>query len=195
MSLWNFITDFGDTAVTLPLWALMVAFLAFAGEKRAAACLTLAVALCGLTIGLAKLALQSCGRPLLSIDLVTPSGHAALATVVFGSFAYLLSRGAPAERRWIFAAGAVIIILCIAVSRIALAVHSTTEVVAGLCIGLSALAIFGRLAGPLLEHQSILWLCVPAAVLIAVFHGSRLPVEEIVQSLIHLIRYSVPACA
>jgi membrane-associated phospholipid phosphatase len=177
MPLWNFVTDFGDTAVTLPLSALMVAFLAFEGEKRAAACLALAVALCGLTIGFAKLALQSCGRPLLSIDLATPSGHAALATVVFGSFAYLLSRGAPAERRWIFAAGALIIILCIAASRIALAVHSTTEVVAGLCIGLSALAIFGRLTGPLLERPTVLWLCLSAAALIAVFHGSRWPVE------------------
>jgi membrane-associated phospholipid phosphatase len=194
MSLWNFVTDFGDTAVTLPLWALMVAFLAFAGEKRAAVCLALAVAACGLTIGIAKLALQSCGRPLLSIELVTPSGHAALATVVYGSFAYLLGRGAATQRGWVFAAGTVII-LCIAVSRVALAVHSVSEVIAGVLIGLLALAIFGRAARPLPECKSILWLCLPAAALTAVFHGSHWPVEEIVQNLIHLIRHSVPACA
>ena len=79
---WNFVTDFGDTAVTLPLAALTIAFLLMSGWPRAAILFALTIAGCGVGIGLAKLALESCGRPLLRTDITNPSGHAAISTAV-----------------------------------------------------------------------------------------------------------------
>jgi membrane-associated phospholipid phosphatase len=195
MLFWNYVTDFGDTAITLPLSVLMICFLFFLGERRAGIGLALALAACGIAIALVKLVLQSCGHPLLSIDLVNPSGHAALSTMVFGSLGFLLSHGSTAERRWIFTTSSLTIILAIAVSRLALAFHSPAEVLAGVALGLVALIIFCYAARSLPARREFLWLGLFALVVIGLIHGSRWPIEEVIQSLVHLIRHSVPACS
>ena len=98
---WNFVTDFGDSAVTLPLAALTVAFLFFSRWRRATIAFAITLASCGIAIGLVKLALQSCGRPLLHTEITNPSGHAAMSTAVYGSLALLLNCSVSAERRWV----------------------------------------------------------------------------------------------
>lgn len=193
---WNFITDFGDTAVTLPLAALTVAFLMISGWPRAALLFALALAGCGIGIGLVKLALESCGRPLLHTDITNPSGHAAISTAVYGSLAVLFAGTVPAKRRWIPGVGAITLIGGIAVSRIALDSHSLAEVAVGFSIGLAALALFYRTmtARPAMAFRSQ-WLAIAAIIVIAVMHGSRWPIEDVVRSIVHLIRHSVPRCA
>jgi membrane-associated phospholipid phosphatase len=193
---WIFVTDFGDTAVTLPLAALTVIFLLISGWPRAAAVFALSLVGCGIAIGLVKLALESCGRPLLHTDITNPSGHAALSTAVYGSLAVLFGCSVSPERRWIPAVGAAILIGAIAVSRVVLDNHSVAEVAIGFLIGLAALALFYRAmtAGPAIALRGA-WLAIAAVVLIATMHGSRWPIEEVVRDLVHLIRHSVPRCA
>jgi membrane-associated phospholipid phosphatase len=193
---WNFVTDFGDTAVTLPLAALTLAFLLLSGWQRAALSLAIALAACGIAIGLTKLALESCGTPLLHTEITNPSGHAAVSTTVYGSLAMLFAGHVAAERRWIPIATAALLLIAIALSRVILDAHSSIEVALGLAIGLGALVLFHRslAAGPTVAIHG-LWLALGAVAVIALMHGARWPIEDIVRAIVHLIRHSVPACA
>jgi len=193
---WNFVTDFGDTAVTLPLAAVTVVFLLISRWSRAALFFALSLAGCGLAIGLVKLTLESCGRPLLHTDITNPSGHAAVSTAVYGALATLFARNASIERRWIPAAGGAILLTGITASRIVLDTHSPAEVVIGLLIGLAALAAFYRALtmSALVKFQSR-WLAIAALVVVATMHGTRWPIEEVVRDIARLIRHTVPSCA
>lgn len=193
---WNFVTDFGDTAVTLPLAALTLAFLLLSGWQRAALSLAIALAACGIAIGLTKLALESCGTPLLHTEITNPSGHAAVSTTVYGSLAMLFAGNVTAERRWIPIATAALLLIAIALSRVILDAHSLIEVALGLAIGLGALVLFHRsvAAGPTVAIRG-LWLALGAVAVIALMHGARWPIEDIVRAIVHLIRHNVPACA
>jgi membrane-associated phospholipid phosphatase len=194
--IWNFVTDFGDTAVTLPLAALTIAFLLLSGWKRAALSLAIALAACVIAIGLAKLALESCGTPLLHTEITNPSGHAALSTTVYGSLAVLFAGNVAAKRRWIPIAAATLLLIAIALSRVILDAHSLIEVVLGLAIGLGALVLFYRslAAGPAVAIHGV-WLVLASLVVVAVMHGARWPIEDIVRAIVHLIRHNVPSCA
>ncbi|HEX3064361.1 MAG TPA: phosphatase PAP2 family protein [Candidatus Polarisedimenticolia bacterium] len=195
-SFWNFVTDFGDTAVTLPLAALTIAFLFVSGWRRAAFAFGLALLACAIAIGLAKLALESCGHPLLHTDITNPSGHAAVSTTVYGSLAVLFAGNVAAGRRWIPIAGGAVLLAAIALSRVELDAHSLVEVVLGLAIGLAALALFYRqVAGEPAIAIHGLWLALAGVVVIAIMHGARWPIEDAVRVIVHLIRHNVASCA
>jgi membrane-associated phospholipid phosphatase len=64
-----------------------------------------------------------------------PSGHSAAAAAAYLALALVLSRGRPpAVRRWLLA-GAVVIAIMVAASRVMLGVHWFTDVVGGLAFG------------------------------------------------------------
>ena len=64
-----------------------------------------------------------------------PSGHSAAAAAAYAAIALVLSRGRPpAVRRWLLA-GAVVIAIMVAASRVMLGVHWFTDVVGGLAFG------------------------------------------------------------
>jgi membrane-associated phospholipid phosphatase len=195
-SFWNFVTDFGDTAVTLPLAALTIVFLFASGWRRAAVAFALALLACGIAIGLAKLALESCGRPLLHTDISNPSGHAAISTTVYGSLAVLFAGNVAAGRRWIPIVAAAILLVGIALSRVVLDAHSPVETALGLAIGLAGLALFYRLisAEPAVPVRG-LWLALAGVLVIGLMHGARWPIEDAVRAMVHLIRHNVASCA
>ncbi|MBV8776996.1 MAG: hypothetical protein JO258_07350, partial [Alphaproteobacteria bacterium] len=89
-ALWVFVTDCGDSAVTLPLALLTLIYLAAIAGRRAALCWLLAVGAAAIAIGLLKLAFGACG-PMAGV-IVSPSGHTAMSTAIYGSFAVLASR-------------------------------------------------------------------------------------------------------
>lgn len=194
--LWNFVTDFGDTAVTLPLAAVTIAFLFFSGWPRAALTFALVLAGCGAAIGLVKLVLQSCGRPLLHIDVANPSGHAAISAMVYGALAVLFSRNILDRYRWLPILAAAALVSAIALSRVVLDSHSPVEVAIGLSIGVMGAVAFWYLlpvlpAGPFRG----LWLAAIALIVVGAMHGSRWPIEAVIRGIVHFIRHSVPSCA
>lgn len=193
---WNFITDFGDTAVTLPLAAATIVFLLFSGWRRAAIAFVLALIGAGIAIALVKLVLESCGHPLLHTDITNPSGHAAISATVYGCLAVLFGRNLPVGYRWYPGLAAGALMGAIALSRIILDAHSLPEVAVGLAIGGAATAMFFHvLATARAGAFRNLWLILVVALVMAVMHGSRWPIEDIVRSIVRLIRHSVPACA
>ncbi len=196
-SFWTFITDFGDSAVSLPLAALALVFLLISGWPRAAWALLFGVAAAGLGIGLLKLALETCGRPLVGTSLVNPSGHMAMSVVVFGALGLILVRGLPGRRAVWIGSAAIALLGAIAVSRLVLHAHTPAEVAAGTLVGLLAGLLSRKILGQdafSIPSLHLRWFALAAATVVFAMHGTRWPIEHLVKTIVMLIRRSIPAC-
>jgi membrane-associated phospholipid phosphatase len=194
-SIWDFVTDFGDSAVTVPLSLLVLAFLWGAGQRRVALAWIVAIGAAAMGIGVLKLVFGACGTAITTADIVSPSGHTAMSTAVYGSFAWLISGRFPARCRPLLALAAAILIVAIGWSRVVLHDHSRAEMLVGFLVGAGALALFramlGRDAAPPLPLK---WLLLCGAVVIAVMHGTRWMVEPVVHRLAWDFRLALPWC-
>ena len=172
---WQFVTDLGDSAVTLPLAALMLLFLLLSNWQRAAAALAVSLAAGGLAIALLKLALQSCGYHLLQTTLINPSGHVAMSTMVYGALAILLGGAHSGWRRAAVHGVFALLIGGIALSRLTLHVHNPGEVLAGLAVGVGALVLYRR-CGALSPRVAlkVSRLALSALLLMSLMHGDAL---------------------
>jgi membrane-associated phospholipid phosphatase len=192
---WNFITDFGDSAVTLPLALLVLIFLFAAGSRRLALAWMLAIGSCGAVIGALKILFGACGHELTFVHLTSPSGHTAMSTAVYGSLALLIGARLPLGQRRTILAATAIVIVGIAVSRVALHDHSRSEIALGFAVGVGAAALFRaalrRYAAPALPLG---WLLIGGGVLVAVMHGTRWLIEPAVHRLALDFRLDLPFC-
>jgi membrane-associated phospholipid phosphatase len=93
-----------------------------------------------------RLVVSSTAEPCALIGLVKPSGHAALAAVVYGTIGFVYGRHLPAARRR--AARIVCLVLMIAVpaAMVGLGFHSVSDVLVGAVAGLTALGLSRPLA-------------------------------------------------
>ena len=195
-SFWQFVTDLGDSAVTLPLAAFTLLYLSLSHWQRAAAALAVSLAAGGSAIALLKLALQSCGYHLLQTTLINPSGHVAMSAMIYGALAIILGGGLSGWWRWAVHGVFILLIAAIALSRLMLHAHNQGEVLAGLLVGLGALVIFHRLQGPALPGGlRVSRLALVALLLVGTMHGTRWPIEEQIRNMVALIQAGVPQCA
>jgi membrane-associated phospholipid phosphatase len=193
--IWQFLTDFGDSAVLVPVSLLTFVFLIAISQKRLAMGWGIAILGCAGAIGALKILFAPCDHRLALATLVSPSGHAAMTTVVYGSFALLLGSSLPRPFRVTLEVAAALLVAAIAVSRHVLGAHDVTEVTVGLAIGLAALAGFRRILaaqGPVV--LPVAWLAGAAIIVIAAFHGIRWPTERAVHGLVGLLRLTLPWC-
>jgi membrane-associated phospholipid phosphatase len=181
----QFVTDFADQAVVLPLAFAIGAMLAVFGWPRAALAWVVAIgAAFGLTLA-AKLVLLPCGPRVFGMAMRTPSGHTAAAAAVYGGLAALLLPG-----RWRYRGAFAISALVatpIAVTRLALGVHTGAEVAAGAAIGIASTMLLVVLAGErppdALSRPAIVRLLLSAGVLALLLHGWHLPAEIVIRRL------------
>jgi membrane-associated phospholipid phosphatase len=177
-SIWSFITDFGDTAVTVPLAILMLCFLVIAKEWRLALAWALAILGCAGVIGGLKLILDACGSSIATSGLGSPSGHTAMSAAVYGGFAAVVGVNLAPPARAALVVGAVALIVAIPLSRVVLHAHTSIEVVVGLAVGLPAAAIIILATLAIRREQlPIPWLAAAAFGLVLLFHGKRWPAE------------------
>ena len=182
------ISDFGDSAILLPL-SIGLILLLWRGQSRSAGlALVVALGLCLSLTLLLKVGFIACS-PAWHTAVASPSGHASFSTAIYGALALIAARHAPRWQQIPIVLLASIFIGWIAVSRVATGSHSPAEVAVGMLIGLTALALFahrylhqrpGRIKPALLFVLS-------AGVLL-VFHGARLPAEQCITQLAHLAR-------
>ena len=183
-SIWGFVSDFGDTAVTVPLALLMAAVLVAAGHFRMALGWCLAIIACAGLIGALKLVLSVCGYQSGGSVLASPSGHTAMSTAVYGGFAAVLGAGLERPARDAVTAAAVALMLAIAASRAVLHYHSATEVAVGLAVGslaLSGIVVLARRYQPV--RLPVLTVAGAALAIALVFHGVRWPAEQAIRRL------------
>jgi membrane-associated phospholipid phosphatase len=181
----QFLTDFADQAVILPLAVAIGLALLVAGWRRGAAAWLGAV---GATLGmvlLSKVAGAACLNALALLDLQSPSGHTASAAVVYGGLIALTSpEPARPVRRWIAALlPAAALAVLVGATRLAVHAHTVAEVLAGAAIGIAGALALARLAGrqPAGLQVSVPW---AAAVVVAVvMHGRHLQAEDAIDRL------------
>ena len=170
-----FLTNFADQAVMLPVVFAIAIVLAMQGWRRGALVwLGVVFVTLGLMLVL-KLAFLACGSLTGPIDIHSPSGHVAAATVVCGGLAALLT----GWRASILPA-AMLAAVVIGVSRVTLGMHSLPEVVLGALVGLAGATALMTLTGvpPALRPGRLLAVVVIVA---ALFHGTHLPAEAAIR--------------
>jgi membrane-associated phospholipid phosphatase len=166
-----FLTDFADQAVVLPLVLVIAIGLWRGGWGRGALAWSLVCALTLWLVGLAKLAVFIWGPPASVPLLLSPSGHAAAAAVVYGGLFGLLG-----WHRLLLPAAA---LFCVAIgyTRIVLGEHTLADVVTGGAIGLAGAVALAFAAGPRPPDVSRRESCGLGVAVLLGFHGLRLPAE------------------
>jgi membrane-associated phospholipid phosphatase len=167
----QFLTDFADQAVALPLALCIAAWLGLAGWRRGA--LVWLAAFATLEIGMLALKLMLLGCTPGALALTSPSGHTAASVLVYGGAAGLAGRLRP---RWTMAAGCAAALL-FGATRLALHAHSVPEIVVGGAAGLAALAFFTWRAGPAPASLPRAPAMLALLVLAVALHGVRLDLE------------------
>ena len=184
----RFLTDFADQAVIIPVVLAVAAVLAVQGWQRGAlAWLVVIAGTFGAMLAL-KLTFLACTPVFAPLDIQSPSGHVAAATVVAGGLAGLLSR-----RHITMLSAAVLAAVVIGLTRLWLNMHSLPEVMVGASIGLIGAACLPRLAGyP--PRMRLAPLVVAAVLTGVVFHGLHLPAEAAIRHTAYRAAQFIPAC-
>ncbi len=138
------VTEFGSAYVIVPVIAVVSLWLALTRRFRTLAYWLAAIAFAALAVLALKYSIGRV-RPIhdnAMIDALSfPSGHAAVAMVVYGFLASLVARGKPGWQKAAITVGTAIPILLIAFSRIYLGVHWFSDVAASLTLGLAWIAL------------------------------------------------------
>jgi membrane-associated phospholipid phosphatase len=173
----RFLTDFADLAVLLPLALCVGGGLALAGWRRGA--LAWAVAIGG-TLGVIlvmKLLFLGCGTH----SALSPSGHTAAGTAVYGGIAALWLRRRVGTLVAVLLAGG-FVAAGIGASRVALGAHVPIEVGIGTAVGLGGILCLLRAAGPPPQWVRAR-LLIPGVLVALALHGTRLQAEPRLRAL------------
>jgi hypothetical protein len=192
-AIWVFLTDFGDTAVTVPLALLMAGFLVAAREPRLAIGWGLAIVGCAGAIGGLKLVFAVCSHP---PGLASPSGHTAMSIAVYGGFAAVVGAILKGPARAALIAGAAVPVIGIPLSRTIVSGHTKIEVAAGLAVGIAALgAIIAIVARYRPGRLPLAWLAAGTLTVFVLFHGTRWPAEQTIHGFAALLPFLRPYCS
>lgn len=179
------ITDLGDSAVTLPMAAVVMAILFVARRVRPALWWGGCIVACAAVIALLKLVLTALAPHHHTLTgLTSPSGHAAMSAIVYGGFVLLI--GPSLTRVWCVAGRLCVLalVVAIAVSRIVLHEHSIAETIVGLFVGGAMLgALRAGLARIPAEQVPVAALCAAALAVIGLMHGTRWHTEPVIRAL------------
>lgn len=135
------LSAFGDSALLMPASLALLAFLAVQRRLGLALPFAAGLAACGVATLATKLLFNACGREIPGLDLVSPSGHASFATLVYGSLALMIGTGRPGWQAGPIALAAAILVAGIGISRVEADVHSLEEVVFGWGVGAASLTL------------------------------------------------------
>jgi membrane-associated phospholipid phosphatase len=173
----------------------MLGALALTGQKRPAIAWALTLFGCVATIAGLKLLLSVCGPIAIDASLRSPSGHTALSILVYGGFAAIIGAPLSLGPRLLLIWAAAIFAFGIAVSRVILHFHSTSEVVVGLAIGCAALGVLqAAIAWCRPQPLPLRWLGLAAAIAFLLFYGDRWPAERALHRFAALLDMLRPWC-
>jgi membrane-associated phospholipid phosphatase len=171
MSAWLLLTRLGEAQILLPLALITIGSLLWRPQGSSARALAFWwVALFGVAISIttaSKIAFMGWGLGWAALNFTGVSGHSMFAAAVYPLLAgTLASRWAPGKREAAIGAGFALALL-VGVSRLAIGVHSSSEVVTGLLLGGLASALPLAWAGlapasisPLIPALIAVWLTI-----------------------------------
>ncbi len=182
----QFWTDFADGAVMFPLGVAIAVALVILRQRRAALAWSIAIGCVWATMLVFKLAGYMIegllpASPLSMIDLVTPSGHVASATVVYGGLiGLLLWRPDTLVVRTLLAT--TVIAVGMGVTRVMMGAHSIAEVLTGAAVGIVGV-YWMTAAGVQVERRARLPLVIVAAFVMINRYGNHLGWEQTIHQL------------
>ncbi|MGI4802053.1 MAG: phosphatase PAP2 family protein [Janthinobacterium lividum] len=182
----QFWTDFADGAVMFPLGIAIALALLILRQHRAALVWSLAIGCVWGTMLVFKLAGYMIegllpASPLSMIDLVTPSGHVASATVVYGGLiGLLLWRPDTLVVRTLLATA--VIAAGMSVTRVMMGAHSISEVLTGAAVGIVGVYCLTA-AGVQVERRARLPLVIVAALVMVTQYGTHLGWEQTIHHI------------
>jgi membrane-associated phospholipid phosphatase len=185
----NYLTDFADQAVILPLVFAVAIALATQGWRRGALAWLIVIAATFAATLAFKLLFLACSPVFGPLNVHSPSGHVAAATVVTGGLAAMLT-----HRRATILPAAVLAAVVIGLSRLVLGAHTVPEVIVGALIGLAGAAALLRFAGSPPPRLRIAPLIAVIVVVASVFHGLHLPAEAAIRHTAFQFTQFIPAC-
>lgn len=198
LAILTMVTDFGDSALMLPL-AVALAVVLWSLQSGSAARVWLETLVPGLAaIAALKLFGHACEATLAAPSLVSPSGHAAFATMVYGSAGVIAARHLGGAARWLAMLVPAGIVAGVAVSRLLLNMHTVPEVAIGLGVGVLTVAVFARryrgLPPITVRSRRAGALLAGMALLFVALHGERLQAEEFIRSIAAELRTQANVC-
>ena len=189
----QFLTNFGDEAVLLPLAAATLIWLAILVGRRTAITWCGAIVIAGGATAVLKIYFSACATPIPALD--SPSGHTSMSTLVYGGLALIIGAETNSWARIAAGAAGAALVAAVALSRVAVGAHTLADVVAGLVIGGGALALFARsyLQERRVERQ--IWpLLAAAAIFAAALHGHHAPLEPLWQRMAAYLHDTAGLC-
>ncbi|WP_052697863.1 phosphatase PAP2 family protein [Luteibacter yeojuensis] len=183
--MWHYITCFGDSALLLPLITWTAIVLALAAPRRDAVRWLVAAVACGGTVAFSKLVFMAWGIGPPGLDYTGISGHTALSLFAWPSLAAILFRDARWPGAWLPVALGFVLGLAVGVSRLALEVHSVSEVLMGAVLGTAVATWFIRGLGPSHDGRAWrTWSLAGGVVLLGVaFYGRVFPSQHLLQDI------------
>lgn len=141
--MWNHVTFFGDSSFTLPCSALLFLWLSYNKQWRAALFWAISFGAAMFLVAASKVMFMAwhLAPPVLG-NFTGISGHTASATALYLALSAVLFRDAGRAARLVTLALATALVFTIAISRVALRVHSGSEVILGLAVGAAAALLF-----------------------------------------------------
>lgn len=171
----HFVSDLGDQAVILPLLVVVGLVLLLTRWWRGALAWWVVVLATLGAVLVAKMSTMACQSLMPAVGLLSPSGHTASATVVYGG---VLAFALGGRRFGLAVLGGLAVAVLVGFTRLALDVHTLADVLAGGVIGTAGVAALIWAAGPrpALRHG---WIGMAAAMLavLALFHGRHVYAE------------------
>ncbi len=177
----QFVTDFGDQAVLLPLAAGVALVFALAGWRRGTMAWVAAVAGTLALMLVLKLCFLACGHILPGDPIHSPSGHTAAGAAIYGGLLAVAARLATGHGRWTLAC-ALLAALVIGASRLALGVHTGLEVALGGAVGVCGAMAADRFAGAPPSRLRIRRLAATTVFVLVLLHGIHMPAEAAIRS-------------
>ena len=169
------LSTLGDAALLGPASVLLFGLMLAMRRRDFAATFALALALCfGATVAV-KFLFRACGGDITVLDVVSPSGHASSATLVYGVVALGVATGRPLATKIAIGAAAAALVAAIAISRVVTGTHSADEVVFGLALGGACLTVFAilhaRIGRPRLPILPLALLPIAGSAALVLFGG------------------------
>ena len=194
----EFLTDFADQAVVLPLALATALLFAWSGWWRGLAAWVLAVGGVLATVLVLKIVFAACSRVLAGTGINSPSGHTASACIVYGGIAFLLLRGRVATPILVILPA--LIAALFGATRLVLQVHTAGDVAVGTATGMAGILALAWLAGPAaaqhVRPRNKAMLLVIAVLIMVSLHGRHLNAEVTIRDFAFAHWLPVPAaCA
>lgn len=184
-------SDLADEGVVLPLSLLLTVFFCLMGWKRGVLGWLIA---CGGTLTvvvLSKFLLYMVNAFVhLPVGLVSPSAHAAVGSLVWGSLAALVVRGGRAGIRTALVTSGYFAIM-FSLTRLELGVHTRSEVILGSIFGLIGTVAFVKLAGKTKRAFYRVRLIALTAIVVWCTWGYRTHGEYFIKSAAHITQMAI----